>query len=105
MYSKSAKETTSVKVVLEWAKEKLLGAQIESPILDARLLLGFALDIPQERFYGSEDKILRGIQADNYAKIIEDLSYKKVSTNFIHSKFMENKVTNQIELRRKGFLC
>ena len=41
----------------------------------------------------------------NYAKIIEDHSYKKVSTNFIHSKFMENKVINQIELRRKEFLC
>ena len=58
MHPKPTKETTSVKVILEWAKEKLLGAQIESPILDARLLLGFALGTPHERFYGSEDKIL-----------------------------------------------
>ena len=71
MHPKPAKETTSVKVILEWAKEKLLGAQIESPILDARLLLGFALGTPHERFYGSEDKILTKSQADNYTKIIE----------------------------------
>ena len=71
MHSKPAKETTSVKVILEWAKEKLLGVQIESPILEARLLLGFALGIPQERFYGSEDKVLTKSQADNYTKIIE----------------------------------
>ncbi|MBB45550.1 MAG: protein-(glutamine-N5) methyltransferase, release factor-specific [Rhodospirillaceae bacterium] len=71
MYPKPAKETTSVKVILEWAKEKLLGAQIESPILDARLLLGFALGIPRERFYGSEDETLTKSQAYNYTKLIE----------------------------------
>ena len=71
MHPKPAKETTSVKVILEWAKEKLLEAQIESSILDARLLLGFALGTPQERFYGSEDEILTKTQADNYIKIIE----------------------------------
>ena len=71
MHPKPAKETTSVKVILEWAKEKLLEAQIESSILDARLLLGFALGTPQERFYGSEDEILTKTQADNYIRIIE----------------------------------
>ena len=70
MHSNPAKETTSVKVILEWAKEKLLEAQVASPILDARLLLGFALYTPQERFYGSEDKILTKTEADNYRKII-----------------------------------
>ena len=70
MHSNPAKETTSVKVILEWGKEKLLEAQVESPILDARLLLGFALGTPQERFYGSEDKILTKPEADNYTKII-----------------------------------
>ena len=40
MHPNPAKETTSVKVILEWAKEKLLEAQVENPILDARLLLG-----------------------------------------------------------------
>ena len=41
----------------------------------------------------------------NYAKMIEDHSYKKVSSNFIYSKFLENKIANQIEFRRKEFLC
>ena len=71
MHPKTAIKTTSVKVILEWAKEKLLRAQIESPILDARLLLGFALGTPQERFYGSENKILTKSQTDNFIKIIE----------------------------------
>ena len=72
MHPNPAKETTSVKVILEWAKEKLLEAQVENPMLDARLLLGFALGTPQERFYGSEDKILTKPEADNYTKIIID---------------------------------
>ena len=41
----------------------------------------------------------------NYAKLIDDLTYKKVSKNFISSKFIENRISNQIELRRKEFLC
>ena len=60
MHPKTAIKTTSVKVILEWAKEKLLEAQVENPILDARLLLGFALGTPQERFYGSEDNLKIG---------------------------------------------
>ena len=71
MHSDPTKNTTSVKIVLEWAKEKLLAAQIESPILDARLLLGFTLGTPHARFYGLEDKILTRRQADNYVKVIE----------------------------------
>ena len=71
MHSDPTRNTISIKVLLEWAKEKLLEAEIESPILDARLLLGFALGTPHERFYGLEDKILTRIQADNYAKVIE----------------------------------
>ena len=71
MHSDPTKNTTSVKIALDWAKEKLLGAQIESPILDARLLLGFTLGTPHARFYGLEDKILTRRQADNYIKVIE----------------------------------
>ena len=41
----------------------------------------------------------------NYAKVINDISYKNVSTDFIHSKFVEKKISNQLELRRKQFLC
>ena len=66
MHPNPAKETTSVKEILEWAKEKLLEARVEHPNLDARLLLGFALGTPQERFYGSEDKILTKPETDNY---------------------------------------
>ena len=40
----------------------------------------------------------------NYAKAINDISYKKVSTNFIHSKFVAEKMSNQLEIRRKQFL-
>jgi hypothetical protein len=41
----------------------------------------------------------------NYAKAINDISYKNVSTDFIHSKFVAKKISNQLELRRKQFLC
>ena len=71
MHSDPTRNTTSIKVLLEWAKSELLGAEIESPILDARLLLGFALGTPHERFYGLEDKILPRSQSDNYVKVIE----------------------------------
>ena len=36
----------------------------------SRILLGFALGTPHERFHGSVDKILTKSQADNYTKII-----------------------------------
>ena len=41
----------------------------------------------------------------NYAKLINDSAYKKVSANFIYSKFLTNKISNQIEFRKKEFLC
>ena len=41
----------------------------------------------------------------NYAKAINDNSYKNVSNDFIHSKFVAEKMSNQLELRRKEFLC
>jgi tetratricopeptide (TPR) repeat protein len=40
----------------------------------------------------------------NYAKAINDISYKNVSIDFIHSKFVAKKISNQLELRRKQFL-
>ena len=41
----------------------------------------------------------------NYAKAINDNTYKNVSNDFIHSKFVAEKMSNQLELRRKEFLC
>ena len=41
----------------------------------------------------------------NYAKAINDNTYKNVSNDFIHSKFVTEKMSNQLELRRKEFLC
>tara|TARA_B100000767_G_C19499968_1_gene423889 strand:- start:66 stop:530 length:465 start_codon:yes stop_codon:yes gene_type:complete len=41
----------------------------------------------------------------NYAKIINDTSYKKISINITHSKFVSKKMSDQIKLRRKEFLC
>jgi len=48
----------SIKAVLNWAKSQLSISGVGTPITDARLLLGFALGSPQERFYGLEDEIL-----------------------------------------------
>ena len=41
----------------------------------------------------------------NYAKIINDTSYKSLSIDFIHSKLIDEKMSGQIDLRRKEFLC
>jgi len=41
----------------------------------------------------------------NYAKLINDLSYKDVNTNFPYSKFIFEKISSQIEFRKKEFLC
>ena len=41
----------------------------------------------------------------NYAKIINDTSYKNISNNFTYSNFVAEKMLNQIEFRRKEFLC
>ena len=40
----------------------------------------------------------------NYAKLIDDLSYKDLSTDFIYSDYLIKKMSNQLELRRKEFL-
>ena len=61
----------SIKVVLNWAKNQLSISGIRTPIIDARLLLGFALGSPQERFYGLEDKILNTSEIDTYQNIVK----------------------------------
>jgi hypothetical protein len=40
----------------------------------------------------------------NYAKIIDDLSYKKLNMDFLNSKFINEKMINQIEFRKKQFV-
>ncbi len=37
----------------------------------------------------------------NYAKLIKDQSYKKVSESFIYSNYVCDKLSNQIEFRKK----
>jgi release factor glutamine methyltransferase len=61
----------SVEAVLNWAKSQLSISGIGTPITDARLLLGFALGSPQERFYGLEDKILNASEIDTYQNIVK----------------------------------
>ena len=61
----------SVKQALLIAKELLSLAAIETPILDARILLGFILGTPKERFYGLEDKLLDETELNSYEKIIK----------------------------------
>ena len=61
----------SIKGVLNWAKNQLSISGIRTPIIDARLLLGFALGNPQERFYGLEDKILNTSEIDTYQNIVK----------------------------------
>ena len=39
----------------------------------------------------------------NYAKLIDDLSYKDLSTNFIYSDYVVKKMSNQLEFRSKEF--
>ncbi|WP_440672499.1 tetratricopeptide repeat protein [Candidatus Pelagibacter sp. HIMB1715] len=41
----------------------------------------------------------------NYAKMIDDRSYKKVSEEFIYSNYIFEKLSNQIEFRKKQFSC
>ena len=40
----------------------------------------------------------------NYAKLIDDLSYKDLCTDFIHSNYVTKKMSHQLEFRRKEFL-
>ena len=43
------------------------------------------------------------IQWLNYAKIVGDPTIKEVDLNFFNSKFIENKLSNQVEFRKKEF--
>ena len=61
----------SIKAGLNWAKSQLSISGIGTPITDARLLLGFALGSPQERFYGLEDEILNASQINTYQNIVK----------------------------------
>ncbi|MBT6305608.1 MAG: methyltransferase domain-containing protein, partial [Rhodospirillaceae bacterium] len=61
----------SIKAVLNWAKSQLSISGIGTPITDARLLLGFALGSPQERFYGLEDEILNASEINTYQNIVK----------------------------------
>ena len=40
----------------------------------------------------------------NYAKLIEDASYKNLCTDFIYSDYIIKEISNQLEFRRKEFL-
>ena len=40
-----------------------------------------------------------------YAKLIGDLSYKDLFSDFIHSDYVVKEMFNQLEFRRKEFLC
>ena len=44
------------------------------------------------------------IQWLNYAKLVGDTTYKEVGINFFGSRFIENKVLNQVEFRKKQFI-
>ena len=44
------------------------------------------------------------IQWLNYAKIVGDPTIKDVDLNFFNSKFIENKLSNQVEFRKKEFI-
>ncbi|MDA9733256.1 tetratricopeptide repeat protein [Candidatus Pelagibacter sp.] len=44
------------------------------------------------------------IQWLNYAKIVGDPSIEDVDLNFFNSKFIENKLSNQVEFRKKEFI-
>jgi len=41
----------------------------------------------------------------NYAKLIDDLSYKDLFSDFIYSDYVIKIMSNQLEFRRKEFLC
>ena len=44
------------------------------------------------------------IQWLNYAKIVGDPTIKELDLNFFNSKFIENKLSNQVEFRKKEFI-
>ena len=39
----------------------------------------------------------------NYAKIIGDLTYKNLNIDFFNSRFIDNKLLNQVEFRKNEF--
>jgi len=41
----------------------------------------------------------------NYAKLINDMSYKNVNLEFLNSEYIYQAMSNQLEFRRKQFLC
>ena len=41
----------------------------------------------------------------NYAKLINDLTYKDISLDFLYSEHISQKISNQIEFRKKEFMC
>ena len=43
------------------------------------------------------------IQWLNYAKIIGDMTYKKINFDFFRSKFIDQQLLNQVEFRKKEF--
>ena len=43
------------------------------------------------------------IQWLNYAKIIGDMTYKKINFDFFRSKFIDHQLLNQVEFRKKEF--
>ena len=58
----------SIREVLEIAATKLKNAGVEQPIKDARILLGYSLDKPWERFYGKEREIIKSEQLHDYGQ-------------------------------------
>jgi len=58
----------SIQEVLEIAVTKLINAEVEQPIKDARILLGYSLGKPQERFYGKEREIIKSEQLHDYGR-------------------------------------
>ena len=41
----------------------------------------------------------------NFAKIINDLSYKDISEDFYYSSFIFDTLSHQIEFRKNEFMC
>jgi hypothetical protein len=41
----------------------------------------------------------------NYAKLINDMSYKNINLEFFNSEHIYQEMSNQLEFRRKQFLC
>ena len=66
--ARGAGETISA--VLSWARRVLIEAQVDSPHLDAELLLGHALGWCRTQFYASTDQLIHSEDRARYAKLI-----------------------------------